>query len=70
MVSQLTDLGSTVIGDLDDLVPRFTTPIRPATTDPSTAPVAGLLAAAAYGLVGMSEEVARLGSRAGGNSSR
>lgn len=70
MVSQLNDLGPSVIGDLDDLVPRFPPPSGKPTANPSAAPVDELLAAAAFGLVGMSEEVARLGGLKGRNRKR
>lgn len=65
MVAELTDLRPTVIGDLSDLIPQFPPPAGAATTDPSAASVDDLLAAAAYGLVGMAEEVARRGVRRG-----
>ena len=68
MVSQLRELGPTVIGDLGDLIPRFPVPSGSTTTNPSAASVDDLLAAAAYGLVGMAEEVAKRGLRKGRRS--
>jgi hypothetical protein len=59
LVREIRLVSPTVIGDLDDLIPRFSEPTGPTTTDPSTVASDELLAAAAYGLVGLSETVSR-----------
>ena len=65
MVKELEELGPTVVGDLSDLIPTSPAPSGSTTTDPSAASVDRLLEAAAYGLVGMAEEVAKRGVRKG-----
>jgi hypothetical protein len=61
MVDELREFGPTVIGDLSDLVPQFPPPRGAVTDDPGTVGVPELMAAAAFGLVGLSEQVARRG---------
>ncbi|MEO8328678.1 MAG: hypothetical protein ABI586_01615 [Candidatus Nanopelagicales bacterium] len=65
MVKNLSQLGPTIVGDLDDLIPAAPAPKGATTTDPSAQSIDELLSAAAYGLVGMSEEMARRGGRRG-----
>ena len=59
LVREIRLVAPKVIGDLDDLIPRFNEQKGPTTTDPSTVPADELLAAAAHGLVGLSETVGR-----------
>jgi len=63
MVKELTELGPTIVGDLGDLIPTAPQSKGATTTDPSGQSIDDLLAAAAYGLVGMSQEMARRGGR-------
>jgi hypothetical protein len=65
MVKDVANLGTTVVGDLQDLVPVFPPPKGPSTVDPSAASNEDLLAAAAFGLVGMSEELVSRSRRKG-----
>jgi hypothetical protein len=57
LVREIRAMSPKVIGDLDELIPRFAKPNGATTTDPSTVPADELLEAAAHGLVGLSESV-------------
>lgn len=59
MLDELRGIGPEVVGDLDDLTPRFDVPEGAVTTDPSSLPAEQLLAAAGVGLMGMCAYVDR-----------
>ena len=59
MVAEIRALSPSVVGDLAELLPRFTSPGEWVVTDPSSLPVEELLAAAGDGLMGLCAELAR-----------
>ena len=61
LVNDLKTVPATVIGDYDDLLPRFTGPRDGETEDPSTLPVEDLLEAAGFGLAAFCEAFAENG---------
>lgn len=63
LVDDIRKLSPTVVGDLDDLTPRFGPTTGSTTTNPASASSDDLMDAAAYGLVGLAEELARIKGR-------
>lgn len=59
LLAGLEKVGPTVVGDLDELMPRFERSAKDVVTDPSSLPVEQLLAAAGDGLMGMCAALAR-----------
>lgn len=58
LVARLRTMDVTVVGDLDELLPRWSPSDGSATSDPSTLDRADVVTAAAVGLVGLAEELA------------
>jgi hypothetical protein len=66
LIDDLRALNPTVIGDLEELMPVYATEGPNTTTDPSAIAPEQLLAAAAHGILGMSQRAARRAKRAKG----
>ena len=66
LIDDLSDLGPTVIGDLEELMPVYAQERDTTTTDPSSIPTEQLMEAAAYGILGMSQREARLARKGKG----
>ena len=63
LINDIAALGPTVIGDLEELMPVYAPERDNTTTDPSSISTDQLMAAAAYGILGMSQREARLARR-------